>query len=67
MPANTRHQARGTAGARDERRLFPVACMPLVGPAVMPGSPGKWFLTPLRYQSCFYVTLGRPPFALLVG
>ena len=28
---NARHQARGTAEARHERRLFPVACMPLLG------------------------------------
>ena len=44
MP-NAGHQARGTAGARDERRLFPVACMPLFGPVLAPGSLGEWFLT----------------------
>jgi hypothetical protein len=29
---SARHQARGTSGARHERSLFPVACMPLFGP-----------------------------------
>lgn len=35
-PPNARHQARGTAGAKNERRLFPVAWMPLLGPATPP-------------------------------
>ena len=30
---NARHQARETAGARDERTLFAVACMPWFGSA----------------------------------
>ena len=29
--SNARHQARQTAGARDERTLFAVACIPLFG------------------------------------
>ena len=33
---NAGHQARETAGVRHEQRLFPVACMPLFGPAAPP-------------------------------
>ena len=39
-------QALEIAGAKNERRLFPVACTRLLGPALAPGGLGIRFLTP---------------------
>ena len=39
LSPNARLQALGIAGAKNERRLFPVACKPLFGPAAPP-TPG---------------------------
>ena len=51
MQPNARLQALGIAGAKNERRLLPVACKPLFGPAAPPtlGLPGPLALRrPLR-------------------
>ena len=48
---NARHQAQETVGARHERRLFPVACMPLCGTAAaLQPDPQHW-LPPARLLS----------------
>ena len=57
LASNARHQARRTAGARHERTLFAVACMPLFGQALprsteTPGTSGRRNTTRTRRWTC---------------